>query len=347
MIQRTHFVENGEGWALALKQSYCPKTLSAKRRPVAIIPGYGMNAFIFGYHPTGRSMEEYWAQIGFEVWSINLRAQGGSKRRGGRLSYGFSEVAVNDVRCAFDYIIKHSETKADRVDAVGCSLGGTYLFVHLACVRETNRLGSVVAIGAPLRWSDVHPALRLISSSPWLLGNIHLRGARQLARIGLPLLERVPKILNIYLHPDIVDTSKIGTLVQTIENPNPVLNRQIAEWIKAKDLFVDGINITHGLSAAQNPLLVVLSNADGIVPEAAALSARNVIGSRVKEVLRVGTDAVPVAHADLFISDYAQAWVFEPLGQWLIRQNAPLRKTRTTKKKPPTRATKGQKGGLL
>jgi hypothetical protein len=40
-----------------------------------------------------------------------------------------------------------------------------------------------------------------------------------------------------------------------------------------------------------------------------------------KEILRVGTEAVPVAHADLFVSDIAQQWVFEPLAGWLIAAN--------------------------
>ena len=56
MIQKTHYVPNGDGWLLALKQTYEPQALDRTRRPVAIIPGYGMNAFIFGYHPRGKSM---------------------------------------------------------------------------------------------------------------------------------------------------------------------------------------------------------------------------------------------------------------------------------------------------
>lgn len=321
MIHEIHYVPNDEGWLLALKQTYDPAKLRPNLRPLAIVPGYGMNAFIFGYHPTGMSMESYWAGRGFEVWSLNLRAQGGSKRVGGRRRYGFYEAGVTDLGCALDYIVQKTKTGSDRVDGVGCSLGGTYLYVYLAVKQDKSRLGSVVAMGAPLRWAEIHPALKAVFVSPFLLGQLRLRGTRQLARIGLPIFKRIPKILNLYMHPEIIDTSKMGEMVQTIEDPNPVLNRQMAEWIRSVDLYVNGINVTDGVAAAKNPLLVVLANADGIVPDATALSASEVMASPVKDILRVGTDEVRVAHADLFISEISQEWVFEPLAEWLIKQN--------------------------
>jgi len=288
---------------------------------VAIIPGYGMNAFIFGYHPRGKSMESYWAGKGFEVWSLNLRAQGNSKRLGGRKQYGFYDAAVTDLGVAFDYIVRNTETKAERLDGVGCSLGGTYLYAHFACAQEKNLVGSVVAIGAPLKWVEVNPMLKSAFASSRVAGMLAIRGVRPFARLAVPVLKRVPKLLHVYLHPEIVDTSNMKEMIQTVENPDRMLNQEIAEWVKQGDLVVRGINVTREIAKARNPLLVVLSNADGIVPEATALSAYERMGSDIKEILRVGTDAVPVAHADLFVSDIAQQWVFEPLAQWLIARN--------------------------
>jgi hypothetical protein len=102
--------------------------------------------------------------------------------------------------------------------------------------------------------------------------------------------------------------------------------------VKRGDLVVRGVNVTEAVADAKNPLLVVLSNADGIVPEATALSAHHKMGSSVKDILCVGTTEVPVAHADLFVSDIAQEWVFEPLAQWLIAQNqAPPEERRSSR----------------
>jgi len=323
MIQEEHFVPNGDGWLLALKQTYDPEKLRPDLRPVAIVPGYGMNAFIFGYHPTGMSMEAYWASRGFEVWSLNLRAQGGSRRQGGRRRYGFYEAGVTDLGSALEYVVRNTRTRADRVDGVGCSLGGTYLYVYLAVMGEKSRLGSLVAMGAPLQWAEIHPALKAAFVSPFWVGQIRLRGTRHLARIGLPILKRLPRLLHLYMHPELIDISKLGEMLQTIEDPNPLLNRELAQWIRAGDLHVNGVNVPRGLAAAKNPLLVVLANADGIVPDASALSAHAAMASPVKDILRVGTEGVAVAHADLFISEVSQRWVFEPLADWLEKQNAP------------------------
>jgi pimeloyl-ACP methyl ester carboxylesterase len=334
MIQKTHYVPNGDGWLLALKQTYAPKTLKRDRRPVAIIPGYGMNAFIFGYHPRGKSMEAYWADMGFEVWSLDLRAQGKAKRVGGRKQYGFYDAAVTDLAVAFDHIVRNTETNQTQLDAVGCSLGGTYLYVHLAFHPEKPLLGSVVTIGAPLRWVHVNPMVRSAFASPRVAGMLAIRGVRPFAKLAMPLLTRVPQLLHVYLHPEIVDTTKMKEMVRTVENPDRKLNREIAEWVKQEDLVVRGVDVTEGLARAKNPLLVVLSNADGIVPEATALSAYHTIGSSTKEILRVGTEAVRVAHADLFVSDIAQQWVFEPLARWLMAQHrTPAKKGRPSRRK--------------
>ena len=320
MIQEKHFVNNGDGWLLSLKQTYAPKALEPSRRPVVIVPGYGMNAFIFGYHPRGKSMEAYWADKGFEVWSLNLRAQGDSKRVGGRKQYGFYDAAVTDLGAAFAFIARNTKSRATRLDAVGCSLGGTYLYANLALFPGQNILGSVVTIGAPLQWVKINPVFKAAFGSPRIAGMLTIRGIRPFARIAMPLLTRIPSLLQIYLHPEIVDTSRMKEIIQTVENPNRTLNRQIAEWVQRGDLVIRGVNVTEAVAKATNPLLVVLANADGIVPEATALSAYDKMGSSVKDILCVGTKEIPVAHADLFVSNIAQEWVFEPLAQWLIAQ---------------------------
>ncbi len=321
MIQEKHFVPNGDGWLLGLKQTYETGAPERSRRPVALIPGYGMNAFIFGHHPRGKSMEAYWASKGFEVWSLNLRAQGNSRHVGGRKQYGFYDAAVTDLGAAFDFIVRHTETKAERLDAVGCSLGGTYVYASLAFSQEESLLGSVVTIGAPLQWVKVNPMLKTAFASPRVAGMLAIRGVRPFARLTMPVLTRIPKLLHVYLHPEIVDTSRMNEMIQTVENPNRRLNREIAKWVKQGDLVIRGVNVTEAVANVKNPLLVVLSNADGIVPEETALSAHGKMGSTVKDILCVGTKEVPVAHADLFVSDIAQEWVFEPLAQWLIARN--------------------------
>ena len=314
-----HQVPNGAGWRLGLKQTVAP-ALRREWRPVVIVPGYGMNAFIFGYHPRGRSMEVALAEAGFEVWSLDVRNQGESICDGGSRRYGLKDLGLGDLGAAIDYILGHTHTTATAVDTLGCSLGATLCFMQ-AALAERPRIGALVAMGGALRVEEVHPLLRLALKSPRLAGWIPIRGTRRLAEVVLPRLRHVPWLLSTYLHPGIVDLSKASVLARTVEDPNRHLSRELGEWLRTKDLIIDGRNLTEEFAArVRCPLLCVVANGDGIVSPGSALSAREYGRMAVKDVLEVGTDEVRIAHADLFISDYAEEWLFKPMAAWLVRQ---------------------------
>ncbi|MBF0118792.1 MAG: hypothetical protein HQK79_08145 [Desulfobacterales bacterium] len=320
MKTRFHLVHNNDGWKLVLKQNFDPNNIVKGRRPVVIIPGYGMNAFIFGYHPTGLSMEEYIVSQGFEVWSVNLRNQGDAIRVDGGSNYTIGDISLIDLPHAFDYIIENNETGADLIDGIGCSLGGTYLCVY-AALCDDPKLGSLVSMGGPLKWVEVHPALKFAMSSPWLLGLIPLCGTRAFAKIAFPMIANyAPSLLKIYMHPEIVDISKSADLVQTVEDPNRFLNREIAIWVKNKDLYVKGQNVTEKLKRFVSPIMCMVANADGIVPEKTVTSALEASGSKNKKTIYCGNESIKLAHADMFISDYAHEMVFKPLCEWLKSQ---------------------------
>jgi pimeloyl-ACP methyl ester carboxylesterase len=306
LIVRTHYVSNHNGWELELRQCYDPHRLRKDLRPLMIVPGYGMNAFIFRFHPTGISMEAAWAGAGFDVWSVNLRAQGGSRRRGGTRSYDLREIVLQDIPAAIEGILKHTVSENKQlVDGVGASLGGTFLYAYLA-MTEKPLLGSLVAIGAPLRWE------------------IPFYGTQRIAKLLFPLAVRFPFLLRAYLHPEMVETKSLADMMGTIEDPVPRLNRQIGYWIRHQDLILNGVNVTERLAARKNPLLCAIANADGIVPRETALSGIRAMGSEVRDILEIGDAQRPFAHADLFISNFAEKRVFKPISDWLIRQEKQL-----------------------
>ncbi len=318
MQRRSFFVPNGQGWELCLKRSHSPQHLVPGRRPVVILPGYGMNSFVFGYHPRGPgfSMIETWVQRGHEVWTADLRGQGESRRRAGRKDYGLAELALDDLGVVFEFVLANSLCGAERVIGVGCSLGGSLLFGHLACRAET-RVGALAAMGAPLRWEAAHPLARLASTLPELWRFGAPRGLRRGARIALPLLARLPFLLDSYLHPELVDLSRPQDLAFGVDDLHPGINVEIGEWIRCLDLELRGINVTHAFLRRREPLLCVLSPTDGVVPEAAALCACRRPPVASTEVLRVGQGAERWGHADLFLADAAPERVFLPMARWL------------------------------
>jgi pimeloyl-ACP methyl ester carboxylesterase len=313
-----HDAPNGDGWILSLRRALDPDVHDPQRDPLLIIPGYGMNSFIFGFHPRGTSMEARLAACGFEVWSVDLRAQGRSRRDGGSKRYGLDDLILKDVFSAVHGVLDHTASKANNVDIIGCSLGATMMFAYVVCVRE-HRVGRLVNMGGPVRWVRIHPLLRAAFASPELLGLVPIPGTRALASVALPALKHVPWLLSFYLHPGIVDMSHAGTLIRTVENPSRHINRDIARWVIRKDLIVDGVNVCEGLRSVDNPLLTVIANADGIVPRETTLWPHLNIGSRRRDLLEVGTYSLPIAHADMFVSDHARNLVFNPLADWLLK----------------------------
>ena len=317
MRTERHLVPNRDGWLLSLSQTWDPRRLDRSARPLLIVPGYAMNSFVYSYHPHGVSLEGYLVQAGLEVWRVDLRAQGGSVKDGGdeQLEFRLEDLALTDVGAAVEAVLAHTKTRARRTDVLGGSLGGTLMFMH-AALRPKSRLATLVCMGSPLRWVKVHPLMRLAFASSTIAGMVRLRNMRRLAEVALPLLARhTPWLLSIYLDPKITDVSKAQEMARTVEDPNRTINRQIARWIRDRDLVVGGVNVSERLTRVRNALLCILALKDGIVlPETAAFPYAQ-IGSTSKRLLEV-----PMAHADMFVSNQARERVFKPIRDWLLER---------------------------
>ena len=317
-----HFVPNGDGWQLSLFQTWDESSPAGAHRPVLIVPGYGMNSFIFSYHPHGASLEGYLAQAGFEVWRADLRAQGASRSVGGGDVYGLEDLAMTDLDAAIRAVLERTRTGASRVDLLGASLGGTIMFIYAVLARE-RAIGSMIAMGSPVRWVDVHPAIKVAFAWPALVGQIRLKGTRRLAGLALPQLARwAPEVLGIYMNARITDTRAAAEMVRTVEDPNRHVNQQIAHWIHDKDLTLRGVNISEGLRGLRAPLLCVSALGDGIVPRRTAEFPYLAAGSPDKKLIEVGTSELSMAHADLFISSESEGRVFDPVARWLAERSA-------------------------
>ncbi|MFO0551521.1 MAG: alpha/beta fold hydrolase [Polyangiaceae bacterium] len=313
-----HFTPNRDGWHLALQQSWADDALRPDSYPVLIVPGYGMNSFIFGYHPRGTSLESALVDGGLEVWRVDLRAQGESRSIGGTDEYGLTDLAVTDLGAAIDAVLERTRTRARKVAIIGASLGGSLMFGHAALVQN-HKIGLMVAVGAPVRWVKINPLLRIAFGSPTLAGLVRFKGTRQLAGAALPyVLRHTPWLLSIYMNPRYVDQSALEQLVQTVEDPNRHVNREIAQWIRDGDLVMRGVNVARSLKQVTQPLLSIVARADGIVPPETAGFAHTEVASADRQLVEVGHEDLRLAHADMFISDHALAQVFAPIRDFIV-----------------------------
>jgi len=306
---------------LSLHQTWRPERLVAGRRPVAIVPGYGMNSHIFRFHPTSVSLEGHLVDQGFEVWRLDMRGQGDTVRRGGKADFGLSDLALTDLGIALEAIVDRTRSGNDdgRVDVLGASLGGSLLFAHAVLAGE-RRLGTLVSMGSPLRWVDIHPLIKAAFSVPSLVGLVPVKGTRALVSTFFPHLIRfTPWLLSIYIASRDFEPDAAREMAKTVEDPSRQLNKQMAQWFKSRDLVVNGRNIATALHDLKRPLFVIAARGDGIVPLRTALSPYDLAGSTEKAVLEVGDDALAMAHADLFIANDAHRHVFDPIADWLLR----------------------------
>src|SRR5690606_2689351 len=255
------------------------------------------------------------------VWVANLRHQGKSRPVSPEAPCpSLRRYAETDLRAAIATVLAETETRADRVDVVGASLGGSIAYAHLA-LEPRHRIGSLVAIGSPLRWVDVPPLLRVSFRSARLAGLVRVRNTRRLASYVLPIATRAPALLSLYLNAANVDLRAAPRMIETVEDPHPRVNADIAKWLAASDMVLRGVNVTEALSSCRVPLFIVLANRDGIVPPRTALSARDAWGGRDVAALSVGDARHWYAHADLFVGREAPSRVFAPIADWLAERS--------------------------
>jgi pimeloyl-ACP methyl ester carboxylesterase len=308
-----HTVRTTDGWSLELHRGVRPG--QAPGKPVVFVPGFGMNSFIFRFHPRGGSFMESMLDAGFDPWSVDLRGQTSARPKPGVHAHiGLADYAFVDLPAAFDWIARH--TGHARLHAIGCSLGGALLYGYGGVVPD-HRIDKLVSMGTPLRWTTSSLVVSGFAAIAPLLGNFQLRGSRRAARLALPVAAKlVPWALGVYLNPRLTHTGPARELVRTVEDPHPRVNRQLAAWIRSKDLRLAGVDITDALARFDRPLLVLAGSADRICPAGNALAAVDIAGGPAQGLL-IGDAEHPVAHADLFISDLAFERVFKPVADWL------------------------------
>jgi pimeloyl-ACP methyl ester carboxylesterase len=283
-------------------------------RPALIIPGYGMNSSIFGFHPEGPSLVSSLVANGVDAWTVDLRGQG--TRRPQNEAYGFAELAWEDLPRAIDHVLQI--TRHADLDLIGCSLGAAIAFTYLGRFLARAKVRNLVTLAGLVTWKEVHPLVRSAFFSPRMLSWVRLRGTRSMARAALPMLARFGRpLLSLYLNPETTSLDHRERMLKTVEDPTPALNREIAEWIQRRELVVRGLNISRTLPAMMLPYMCVAGRQDGIVQEATARAVFDEVGATDRELLLVGTQERPVAHADLFLGRGMPEQVFQPIARFL------------------------------
>lgn len=159
--ERGHFIKD----LIAAGEGAHPIAMVRKRRlqgrpgaPVLLVHGFGQNRYAF--HTSRRSLVNYLASAGFDVFNLDLRGRGRSRRYGGPLGDAtLDEYIGEDVPAAIRSVLRL--TSAERVLLIGHSMGGLISYsVAGSSMRE--QVAGVISLGAPYRFGEGSAFLRLV-----------------------------------------------------------------------------------------------------------------------------------------------------------------------------------------
>jgi polyhydroxyalkanoate synthase len=293
----------------------------ADHPPVILIHGFGQNRYAF--HIPERSMVNYLADLGFDVFNVDLRGHGRSAEIGSERSRGVDCYIREDIPAVIDRVLQ--VTGYSRVFLIGHSLGG--LCAAAVGARDPQRVAGVVTMGPPHALGRGH----------FVLGNLLKLAGHTLGRTGLVRGSqwRLPvDLIGKAVHatrfawdsrfaPIPVRGWKPGTF-SADELRSYLRSFDGASWGTADELIqlattgelrsrIDGVSYTRAIENSPVPLLAVSGSADLLANPGSVKPLFDRSKARDKRYLKV--DA---GHGDLLVGSQAPDQVWPVVGEWLL-----------------------------
>lgn len=127
------------------------------RATVLLVHGYGQNRY--AWHLPSRSFANHLAAAGFDVFNLDLRGQGRSRKYGAPRPQVIAEYIEEDLPRAFEEVRR--TTGRDDMFLLGHSLGG--LISYAAAPLATEFLRGVITIGSPFHFTQGSGILRFFA----------------------------------------------------------------------------------------------------------------------------------------------------------------------------------------
>lgn len=324
-----YFARTSDGCRLALHR-YRP----AEQRfaePVVLCHGLGANRCNFDLLDD-RSLARSLAELGFDVWSLELRGHGlsDSPRPFGR--FDFDDHLDRDAPAALATIRR--VTGQQRVFWVGHSLGGM-LGYALAGETGDEALAGLVAVGAPV-WLDRSPGGRRLRLLTRLLGPGRTVRLRWVSRLLAPLAGRGPAFMaQPFMLPGAIEPRVVRrSLVNLAENASRAVVDQMLGWLRQRTFTSsDGArDYLERLARVRIPVLLLAAERDQLAAPQSVAPAYERLRSRDKQLRVFGTDAgddFDFGHGDLLLGQLAPKVVYVEIMDWLEQRARPLERAET------------------
>ncbi|MCO5168906.1 MAG: alpha/beta hydrolase [Planctomycetes bacterium] len=291
----------------------------ARREPVILCHGLSANRFNLDLDD-GCSLARRLAARGFEVYVLELRGRGRSRRPGllGRVPrQRFDDYVTLDLPAAIEAVRRRHG--AARVHWVGHSMGGLVAYALLA--RDPAApLRALVTIGSPVR----------MHLPGWLRAGLRLVAAARLPMIWgeasfliAPLVGWLPHPpLPLLVNPRNVSGARLRAAAANLVAD--VSAGELAHFARmacaGRFESADGAcDYAAGLARVTTPTLVVAGTVDRVAAPAGVRAGHDLLGGprRYRLCGREGGDPIDFGHGDLVLGDHAPGVVFPEVERWL------------------------------
>ena len=296
------------------------------RAAVMLVHGFGQNRYT--WHSSRRSFSNYLADAGFDVFNVDLRGHGRSRRFGAPRPRLLEEYIREDVPAFVREALKIAET--DRLFLVGHSMGGLISYSAAGSLLKKEVRG-ICSIGSPYRFGQGSALLLFLREMAGWVGftgifdhnpalpvrmigqHLHKRAALwDAAGIPLPIRGWVPggmerEVLSEYLGKAFERTSLKVAL--------DIFRAGRGEGWKSLDGMID---FGASFEMLERPLLVIAGTEDQLAPVQSVRPAWELSRSTDKTFR-----AFPFGHIDLIMGRQASGTVWPLVRDWLLQRSGP------------------------
>jgi pimeloyl-ACP methyl ester carboxylesterase len=303
------------------------KRLPGRDRPrgvVLLVHGFGQNRYT--WHIRGRSFSTFLAAEGFDVWNVDLRGHGRSRRFSDAWAGAMDDYVRDDMPACVEEALLH--TGDTRVFFIGHSMGGIIGYCAAASSLR-GRLRGLVTIGSPYHFG--HGSLTLHAASlalgmlrstglfrrrrplPLALVALGLRHSRFLwdrkLLTGVPLRPWSPGSIEDEVLEEYLGRAFDWTTLQVAFD---LVRSGPDRKLRARDGTDYGAAFERETAL---PLLLVAGRRDALAPPASVRPAYARSASRDKS-FRV----FPLGHVDLIVGREAPMTTWPLISGWLSRR---------------------------
>ncbi len=170
-----HYIEYApttDGWELALYR------YAGDRASILLCHGFACNRYNLDFEDSKYSLAKYLANKGLDVWVLELRGHGKSRKKGIKkwFNWCFDTYVNHDAPDAINYIKKRlaKEGMDTKIFWIGHSMGGMIAYAYGSTENGRKNLKGVITIASPVKFSGLFKNLQK-EGYEWLINLVKIR----------------------------------------------------------------------------------------------------------------------------------------------------------------------------